>query len=291
MGNWKRSKALIFGAVLVAFAATAGLSHPGLGQDLAQPKMPLVAKQPDPGLAPHRAMYSMRLKRAESVGTISGARGAMIFEFKDSCDAWTVSSKVYLRLQYGRGPEVENVRTMATWESKDGLGYRFRVKESQGGVESKEIKGVAALDGAGKEGVAEFTRPRARTVKLPSGTVFPTAHIIELIRGAGAGDKHVGRVVFDGTTVDNPYEVSALISGQNDGTQLSKKVKSSLTAARNWRARLAYFPYFKQGQLPEFELGVDYRADGIISRILQDFGEYAIEARLDQVELLPQDHC
>ena len=72
----------------------------------------------------------------------------MVYEFKDVCDAWTVNSQVYMRLRFGRGPEVESVRTMATWESKDGASYRFHIKETQGGRPGPEIKGVAALDEA-----------------------------------------------------------------------------------------------------------------------------------------------
>jgi hypothetical protein len=33
------------------------------------------------------------------------------------------------------------------------------------------------------------------------------------------------------------------------------------------------------------------REDGIVKLILQDFGSYAVEARLDQVELLKDSGC
>lgn len=242
-------------------------------------------------LRPHRAVYSMFLTHSENSGAVTAARGAMVYEFKDGCDAWMVNSQVYMRLRFGRSREVENVRTMATWESKDGASYRFHIKESQGGRAGPEIKGVAALDEVGSKGIAEFTQPRAFTVKLPKGTVFPTAHIVDMINGADAGGKHVGRVVFDGTTVDNPYQVSAVIELKRPKSVLPPALAKKIGDTAFWNARLAYFPFYQKAETPEFELGIEYRDDGVINRILQDFGEYGIEARLERLEMLPPESC
>ena len=285
--RYRQITATFAGALLLIGASSVALAQGGASGAAVQKN----AVQKPAELKPHRAIYSMFLTKSETSGAISAARGAMVYEFKDSCDAWTVNSQVYMRLRYGRGPEVENVRRMATWESKDGVGYRFHVKESQGGRAGPEIKGVAALDETGKKGVAEFTQPRSFTVELPEGTVFPTGHIADLISGASGGGKHIGRVVFDGTTVDNPYEVSALIEGKPKKSAMPSAIAKKIGAVPFWNARLAYFPYHDKAETPEFELGVEYREDGIISRILQDFGDYGIEARLDRLEILPPESC
>ncbi len=242
-------------------------------------------------LAPHRALYSMHLSKSSGDGGLSAARGVMTYEFRDQCDGWTVESRVYLRLQYDGSKEIENVRSLMTWESKDGLGFRFRVNESQNGKPVQEIKGVAVLDGEGEGGVVEYSKPTRNKVNLPKGTLFPTAHINALITLSAGGGNHLTKSIFDGATLDNPYEVSAVIGKDKDGPKLSKKVLEKLADTLRWRARLAYFPVRDKSSTPEMELGVEFRADGIVETILQDFGDYGVEARLDQIEMLEKPGC
>ncbi len=242
-------------------------------------------------LVPHRALYAMNLSKSAGEGGLSAARGVMTYEFRDQCDGWTVESRVYLRLLYGGRKEIENVRSLMTWESKDGLGFRFRVNESQNGKPVQEIRGVAVLDGEGEGGVVEYTKPNRNKVNLPKGTLFPTAHINALIKLSTGGGNHLTKSIFDGATLDNPYEVSAVVGRDKDGSKLADKVLKKLTETARWRARLAYFPVRDKSSTPEMELGIEFRADGIVETILQDFGEYGVEARLDQVEMLEKPGC
>lgn len=242
-------------------------------------------------LAPHRAIYSMHLTKSSGEGGLSGARGVMTYEFRDQCDGWTVESRVYLRLRYGDRREIENVRSLMTWESKDGLGFRFRSNEKQNGKQVQEINGVAVLDGAGQGGVVEYSKPNRNKVNLPRGTLFPTAHINALIALSQDGGNHLTKSIFDGATLDNPYEVSAVIGKGKRASKLPPKVLELLNESARWRARLAYFPVRDKSPTPEMELGVEFRADGIVESILQDFGEYGVEARLNQIEMLERPGC
>ena len=228
------------------------------------------------GLVDHRATYAMKMVRSSGQGGMSGARGAMVYEFRDTCDGWQVDTKVYLRLRSGRGPEMETVRLVSSWEAKDGSGFRFRVTEKTGGEVSEEIRGVAVTGEDG--GIAEYTRPKSFTVKLPRDTVFPTAHLRSLIKTGSDGGKHLSRVVFDGGTLENPYVVGA-------------QVRPRGAAPNAWRARMAYFPFNSRAQTPEFELGVDYGDDGVVQSVLQDFGDYQIEARITRLEKLDAPIC
>jgi hypothetical protein len=44
-------------------------------------------------------------------------------------------------------------------------------------------------------------------------------------------------------------------------------------------------------QTPEFELDIEMRADGIVSRFVQEFDDYSIEARLSQIDFLEGANC
>lgn len=240
-------------------------------------------------LAPHRAVYGMFLAGTSSAQAPSAIRGVMSYEFRDKCDGWQTDTKVLLRTAHGSGPEVENLRIMKTWEAKDGRGFRFGFTETHGGQERSRIKGVAVLDENG--GVAEYTKPVPRRVTLPPGTLFPAHHIAALIKRAEAGGGHFGKVVFDGTADNEPYQVSAVIGAPEKPEARRPELKKILRGAKSWNARLAYFPVAAAADTPEFALNIFYREDGIIERMLQDYGDHMVEARLDQIEMLPEDGC
>jgi len=240
-------------------------------------------------LAPHRAIYGMTLAGTSSAQAPSSIRGVMSYEFTDKCDGWQTDTKVLLRTAHGSGPEVENLRVMKTWEAKDGRGFRFGFTETHGGQVRSRVKGVAVLDENG--GVAEYTRPAPRRVALPPGTLFPARHIAALIKRAEAGGGHFGKVVFDGTADNEPYQVSAVIGAPEKADARLTDIKKILPGGRSWKARLAYFPVAAEAITPEFELDIFYREDGIIERMLQDYGSYVVEARLRQIEMLPKDGC
>ncbi|MEL6423202.1 MAG: DUF1849 family protein, partial [Pseudomonadota bacterium] len=78
------------------------------------------------GLAPHRAVYEMRLDGANSGAGIAGLVGRMVFEFRgSSCDGYTQSMRLVTRVtgRDGQG-SVSDVRT-SSWEAGDGDVFKF----------------------------------------------------------------------------------------------------------------------------------------------------------------------
>lgn len=242
-------------------------------------------------LKPHRAVYAMGLANSTGTGGPIDVRGVMYYEMTESCEAWKIDTRVLMRSNYSNAEEeIENLRKMTTWEAKDGLGFRFRLDETTQGQPSDKLRGVAVIDAAGAPGVAEFTEPRNGQSELPKGSMFPTHHMIELIKRSASGATHYATVVFDGASVDDPYEVSALI-GEAPDSNLSDAVKKTLGEGVRWKARLAYFPVAKRAETPEYELSVLYRDDGIVENVRQDYDDHSIEARLRQIEILPGPVC
>jgi len=242
-------------------------------------------------LTPHRAIYSMSLGASSGTGGPASIRGVMSYDFQSRCDAWTVESKVFLKMGFGGRNEVESVRKMVTWEGKDGLGFRFRMQETHGGKTVQEIKGVALLDGKEEGGVVEYVKPKRFKVDLPKGTMFPTNHIGRIISESVSGGNYVGRHLFDGASLDEPYMVSAIIEKRPKNEAASVEGARALQELATWNARLAYFPVKSSSQTPEFEMGVRYRKNGVVEELVQDYGSYSIVARLNQLELLPAERC
>ncbi len=270
-------------------------------------------------ISPHRALYSLSLESSKSGSGVVDASGAMIYEWGETCDAWTVQQRFRLRLVYEDTDPVELSSTLVSWESKDGLRYRFNERRLRNGQADEEVRGEARLDGSGKGGKADFTKPDSTSLTLAPNVLFPTAHTLLLIERAAAGDNFLSRDVFDGATEDNASQISAVIgpridsaatgdkaaadnkddktaAGNKDnktaaGKKDNKVVKSALIERPSWRVRLAFFPADTKSDEPDYELGMRLFDNGVSGDMSLDYSDYVIRAKLDEIEPLSKPAC
>jgi hypothetical protein len=247
-------------------------------------------------IAPHRALYSLTLASTKSSSGVVGASGAMVYEWGETCDGWTVQQRFRLRLQYAEQDGVEVSSNLVTWESKDGLRYRFNERRLRNGEPDEEIKGEAKLDGKDKGGMAEFTRPEATTLTLAPGVLFPTAHTLLLIDRAQAGEQFISKQVFDGATVENASQITAVIGaplkmGAGAVASGDKSGDNVLLKRPSWRVRLAFFPADDKTGQPDYELGMKLLDNGVSQDMSLDYTDYVIRAKLDEIEALPRPTC
>jgi hypothetical protein len=242
-------------------------------------------------LLPHRAVYRMSLISATRGSQVVGADGAMFYRFAQACDGWTIENRTYLRLTYESGADAETVWNYASWEANDGLGFRFHARYDQDGRIVERLDGEADLSGKGAAGTARFVRPAETVVDLPEGTLFPTEHMRKLMDVAAAGGKSLTEVVFDGASLDNPFLVNALLGPLSQADADALAAATGLAPAPAWWTRMAFFPYFSSTMLPEFELGAEYRADGVADSITQHFDDFSLKVRLKELEVLPPPDC
>jgi hypothetical protein len=66
-------------------------------------------------IAPHRALYSLTLGSSKSSSGVVGASGAMVYEWGETCDGWTVQQRFRLRLQYAEQDGVDVSSNLVTW--------------------------------------------------------------------------------------------------------------------------------------------------------------------------------
>jgi hypothetical protein len=242
-------------------------------------------------IAPHRALYSMTLGSTKSNSGVVGASGTMTYEWGETCDGWTVEQRYKLRMLYAESSEVEITSNYVTWESKDGLRYRFNERKMKNGELDEEVRGEAKLEGKGQPGTAAFSRPKQDTVDLPAGVVFPTEHTLLLIEKAQAGEQFLSKNVFDGATEDRAVEVSGVIGPEQPAGAGPNDVKSPLLERPSWRIRLAFFPLDSKAEKPEYELGMRLHDNGVSREMLLDYGDFAVKAKLDEIEALPKPSC
>jgi hypothetical protein len=251
-------------------------------------------QQQDVVLVPHRATYDMKLSVARPNSGIVEVNGRMVLEMVDSCDGWEVKQRIKLKFLRNDGEEFDTDSSFTSYETKDGLGLRFSVRNIQNDEVEEELRGRADLEATGAKGRASFTLPEARSFELPAGTLFPTTHLALIIRHARDGDKSVSYGVFDGARLDGAFQVNAVIGRPPRGAA-APAVRGDVGLLRNqpsWGVRLAFFAAGDQGTAnPEYELALDLLGNGIARSMLLDYGEFAVDARLVQIQALPRPRC
>lgn len=242
-------------------------------------------------LQPHRAIYRMSLAKADRPSDVIAADGVMLYRFARGCDGWTVENKTVMLLNYDNDTTTETMWSFVSWESMDGRQFRFRARYDQDGRNVEKLAGRADRPAAGKVGVARFFDPEARTLMLPAGALFPTQHMRDVIAAAAAGRHILKRTVFDGASIDNPYQVSAVFGPRPDAAAEALAKAAGLPKLPVWWTRMAFFPEDSPEEVPEFEIDAEYRADGIADHITQRFENFALDVRLKELQVLPPPDC
>ena len=252
------------------------------------------AQQQDVVLAPHRATYEMKLSVARSNSGIVEVNGNMVLETIEACDGWEVKQRIKLTFLRNDGEEFVTDSNFSSYETKDGLELRFSVRNAQNDEIEEELRGKADLEAQGGKGRASFTLPEARSFELPAGTLFPTTHLRLIIEHARAGDQSVSYKVFDGARLDGAFQVNAVIGRPPKPPANAPAVRGDVGLLRGqpaWGVRFAFFASGDQGAQPEYELALDLLANGVARSMLLDYGDFAVDAKLIQIQALPRPKC
>ena len=241
-------------------------------------------------VAPHRAAYELTLDRATSASDVIDVSGTMDFEWADSCTGWTVKQKSAMTVGYSTGESAQLGWNLLSWEAKDGLKYRFLVRDLENGAMADQFRGEAALDGPGRGGRATYSVPDRKIVKLPPGTLFPTAHSLKLLQGAEADQPMLWEMVFDGSDAKGLFGVNAVI-GRRQIQQAGGKLSSPLLATPAWKINLAYFAPEGQAAEPQNEQHIDIHDNGVVDELIIDYGTFRVRARLVKIEPLHGPAC
>ena len=242
-------------------------------------------------IAPHRAVYALELNQARSNSQITQAKGRLVYEWDDVCDGWTVRQRTSLVLVNRRGMAIPSNWTINSWESKDGLRYRFFVRRFQHGGIIESVRGHAELDGPGLGGRAIYQDPVEREVALPKGTLFPTNYSLEMTALAEQDALPAWRIMFDGFGEEDLLGVSAAMVSPMAADEPASLDSALLEGVPSWRVRLAFFPLDRRTPEPDREQGLRVFSNGIVDELVIDYGEFSIDASLETLDPLPAASC
>jgi hypothetical protein len=259
-------------------------------------------------IVPHRAIYRLSLLSAHSSSAVADVTGAMMFQWADACDAWTVEQHFDMDFVYTEGDEVHMTTSYATWEAKSGDHYRFNMRKTVNGDLDEDVRGEAATDPR-KGGTVHLDKPESGDQSLAAGTLFPTQHTLVLLEQALAGEHFLARTVFDVADVEGPSEISAVIGkrttlkdgvgGTVDARErpsrdvliADAKRDNRLLSGAAWPVRLAFFPVKSDNSSPEYEMSMLLLHNGIAEAMQIDYGDFTVNAVLETLEPLPKSGC
>ena len=237
-------------------------------------------------LAGHRALYALTLETAR--GDIIGASGTMGFEIIDACGGWAIRQRLAITVTSRDGADIDLASDYTTWESKDGLKLRFRMRQTTEDAIVTDLAGTATLERTGGPGRATYSQPPDTTHDLPAGTMFPTAHTVALLAAARANTRFLAVPLFDGTSADGAQDSTAAIAAWTQPT--ANAAWPALSALPSVRTRLAFFERDGTKQQPEYEVGMRYWENGVADQLTMDFGDYVLSGRLTELAL-PKPGC
>lgn len=241
-------------------------------------------------ILPHRAIYEMELDNAESRSNVADVEGFMVFEWRDSCDGWSVTQKLAMTVYYSTGESTDFGWTLNSWEAKDGLKYGFFVRRLQNGQEQEAFRGSAEMEGPGKGGSAHYTEPERRDLDLPPGTLFPTAHTLAVLREAEAGKPLFWSEVFDGSDEEGLFGIGAIIGKRAESAKDAKSPKE-LAGVPSWRLDLAFFPNHGKELEPEHEQTLRLYRNGVAEDLVLQYGDFSVRTTLKTLDTLPPPDC
>jgi len=250
-------------------------------------------------LTPHRAIYDLTLGEARNNSQVAGVSGRILYDFDgNACQGYSLEFRQVSELDTGEGKVSTSDLRTTTWEGADAKSFKFT---SQNFVDQSlvdTVDGHAERD-ASKTAV-DLAKPQQKSLALDSGVVFPTEHMIRVIKAARAGKTILDFPVYDGSeTGDKVFDTLTVI-----GRKLAPDERNHDDAASNepklaklarWPVTISYFEKRKaedtSEQTPAYAIGFELYENGISRALTLDYNDFVVTGKLSSLEIKEQKPC
>lgn len=239
-------------------------------------------------LQPHVAAYRLSLADQRDPSTpLVEVRGGLVIEWRLACDGWLSRQRLAFVAVTEEGQDLSHDVRFTSWEATDGRRMRYSYRSYDRDELTDDFRGEAWLDPA-DGGMAIFSAPSEREVRLPPGTVFPTEHIRDVLDLARAGERFASHHVFDGAGFDALTQITSVIGQPRMVEPLAEDTAAS---DRAWPVSMAYYDLEDTSDTPKFQARFLLGEDGILRDIVLDYGEFQLDAALETVEPFERPDC
>lgn len=270
------------------------------------PAVPPVAvapadKAPAVILAPHRAIYDLKLSKASGSRGIQGLRGRIVYDFSgNACDGYELHFRQVSELESGEGKNVLSDLRSTTWEDGEAKRFRFNSENVVSAKQTDTVDGSAERNASAV--AVDLTKPKSRKFTVPVNAVFPTEHMRRIVLAARDGKSVLDFPVYDGSeTGEKLYNTLTVIGraiapGQKPVNDAGAKIPE-LSKLTRWPVTISYFEQKDENQeqtgeqTPVYAITFELYENGISRALILDYNDFTISGEMSSLEMKKEKPC
>jgi hypothetical protein len=242
-------------------------------------------------LAPHRAIYELRLDHSRNSRVAEGVTGRIFYDFSgSSCEGYALQFRQVSELNSGEGKSAVSDLHTITWEDGTAKSFRF---QSENKLDQKQVETVDGLAERRSNAVAvNLTKPDKKKFDADVGVVFPSEHMRRIIAAARAGQRLLELPVYDGSeNGEKVYStltvIGAAIPPDQRVPQDAAAGKTELAGMTRWPVTISYFDKQSSSgeQTPIYSVGFEMYENGISRALVLDYNDFVIRGDMTLLEI------
>lgn len=252
-------------------------------------------------LAPHLAIYDLKLSKSRGSRGIEAVRGRILYDFSGSaCEGYELKFRQVSELDSGEGkPALSDLRS-TSWEDGDARKFRFSSENLFNERRTDVVDGQADRDA--KTVAVSLSKPKKKNFNVPGGAVFPTEHMRRIIAAAREGKSVLEFPVYDGSeSGEKLYNTLTVIgrpiaSDEKAPSDAAAKIPE-LAKLTRWPVTISYFDKKDEKseqsgeQTPVYSIGFELYENGISRALVLDYTDFTISGEMTSLELKNVKPC
>jgi hypothetical protein len=252
-------------------------------------------------LAPHRAIYDLKLAKSRGSRGIEGVRGRILYDFSGSaCEGYQLQFRQVSELDSGEGKAGLSDLRSTTWEDGEGKKFRFNSENLFNERRTDIVDGHA--DRNEKAVDVSLSKPKARNFTVPNTAVFPTEHMRRIIAAARESKSVLEFPVYDGSeSGEKLYNTLTVIGhpiepGDKVPDDASAKIPALAKLAR-WPVTISYFDKTDKKseesgeETPVYSISFELYENGISRSLTLDYTDFTISGQMTSLEMKNSKPC
>ena len=252
-------------------------------------------------LAPHRAVYDLKLSKSHGSRGIQAVRGRILYDFTgNACDGYELQFRQVSELDSGEGKAALSDLRSTTWEDGAAKKFRFNSESLLNDKSTDAVDGHAERNA--KAVAVSLSKPKGKNFTVPLGAVFPTEHMRRIIIAARAGKTILEFPVYDGSeTGEKLYNTLTVIgrviaAGEKPPADAAAKIPE-LAKLTRWPVTISYFEQkgekaeHSSEQTPVYSISFELYENGISRALVLDYTDFTITGEMSSLEMKKEKPC
>jgi EipB-like len=246
-------------------------------------------------LAPHRAVYDLKLTDSRGKQSVESARGRILYDFSGSpCEGYTLQFRQVTQLDSGEGKVAVSDLRASNWEEGGGKAFRFVSTNVLNGSPGDSAEGH--VERQGERIVVSLKKPQAKTLDIRD-VVFPSDHMRRIIAAAREGKSLLQIGVYDGAETGEKVYNTLTVIGQAMGPERAVADAGSgqkaLEGLKRWPVTVSYFDRSKSDgdQTPLYSISFETYENGISRALKLDYGDFVLGGDMTTLEVKEAKAC